>query len=139
MTFFHLASLMESWGFKVKPEHYGKFELYLNKMLKANQVIIVKDEGQILAILTFFTTNNYDELYKKSTWEFIKSNPFGTQLYIDKMVCRKWTKSVRKEIQLAIQETFPQVAEAFYHRAPKDRCVKINRQERFDVIQSTVS
>lgn len=138
MKFVHLANLMQNWGFIVKPKHFGLFELYLNKMLKANQVIIVKDEGLIIAILTFFTTNDYDKLYKKSTWEFVKSEQDGHQLYVDKMVCSNWTKRVRIAIQRAIQEAFPFVTEAYYHRAPKDRLVKIKRREQYE-LQSTVS
>jgi len=137
MTFVHLANLMQNWGWKIKPKHYQSFSDYLREMLSRNQVMIVMDGEFIEAVLFFYITNDYSKLYKKSTWAIGESDPDGHQMYIDKMVCRKWTKSVRESVQRAIQEKFPQVNEAYYHRAPYDRCVKIMKREKYDA--STVS
>ena len=88
-------------------------------------------DGKLKAILTFFITDNYEALYKKSMWQVSDDEPDGKQFYIDKMVCAKFDKPLRIAINQHVAETFPNVDYAYYHRAPKDRCVKIKvrRQE----------
>lgn len=136
MTFVHLANLMQNWGWKIKPKHYESFSIYVREMLARGQVMIVMDNELIEAVLFFCITSDYSKVYKKSTWAIPESEE-GHQLYIDKMVCRKWTKNVRESVQYAIQEKFPHIEEAYYHRAPYDRCVKIMKREKYDA--STVS
>lgn len=138
MNLVHLSNLMQNWGFEVHPNHYFMFEGYLTEMLKKDRVMVVWNGPFIEAVILFYLTNDYNKLYKKSMWQVVQDDENGSQLYIDKMICRHWTKGLRENIQRAIQEKFPQIKEAYYHRAPKDRCVKINRRERYE-LQSTVS
>lgn len=138
MRFTHLANLMQNWGWQIRHEHYVQFSDYLRDMLKLNRVFVVMDGELIIAVCFFYLTNDYSKLYKKNTWDVIVDNPSGNQMYIDKLVCAKWTKSVRVAVQAAIQDKFPQIVAAYYHRAPKDRCVKINRRS-INELQSTVS
>lgn len=133
-----MANLMYKWGWVIRHEHYIAFCDYLKEMVKRNRVFIVKDEEEIIALCFYFLTDDFNEVYKKGTWDVIEDDPSGHQIYIDKLVCRTWTRKVRESVQEAIQTRFPQVAEGYYHRAPKDRCVKILRGDKYE-LQSTVS
>lgn len=138
MTFIHLANLMQSWGYIIKPKHYYGFKAYLEEMLKRNRVLVIWNDNLIECVITYFFTNDYTTAYKKDTWTIPKEDYNGIQIYIDKMVCRRWTKSLRAKLQDAIEEQYPWVREAYYHRAPNDRLIKIVRGEKH-VLQDTVS
>ena len=129
MTFDNLLHIFESWGFDLKPEHYYDFKQYAHQMLKRHRVIVITSDGQIEAILFFFLTFNYQKLYKKSEWQVPDDNPDGNQIYIDKMICKRWAKDIRRKAQELIESTFPDVKSGYYHRAPNDRCVKIIRRD----------
>jgi len=136
MTFDHLANLMLNWGYEINTKHYFQFRYYLEEMLKKNRVMILRNEetGLIEAIILYYITNDYEKLYKKPMWKVAKDDENGTQIYIDKMVCRKYTKDVRHNLGRAIQERFPNVKELIYHRAPKDRCVRILREGKYEQV-----
>lgn len=136
MRFIELARLFYEWGWQIKHEHYTDFSDYLKEMLKRNRVMIVMDAERIEAVIMFYLTNDYKTLYKKRTWEVVNDEPNGSQIYIDKMVCRKFTKELRVRLQEAIEEKFPQVELGVYHRAPFDRCIRVRRKNE---LQSHVS
>lgn len=128
MRFNQLAHLFYDWGWEIKHEAYVAFSDYLKEMLKRNRVITVMNGDAIEAVLFFYLTNDYRRLYRKPTWAIVEDEPEGSQIYIDKMVCKKFTKELHIRLAQAIEERFPQVVEAFYHRAPFDRCIKIRRK-----------
>ena len=138
MKFHHLANLMYNWGWQIKIEQYIAFSDYLKDMLKKNRVFVIYDGELIIAVVMYFLTDDYNKVYKKKTWETVSDNPEGHQMYIDKLVAKEWNPTLRKAVQMAIQEKFPQVKTAYYHRAPKDRLVTIMRRD-INVLQSTVS
>ena len=125
MTYEHLCNLFYNWGYYVKPQAYNEFKSYLLEMMKRKRVMVVMDDDLIVAILCFFITNDYSKLYKKGMFEVASEDEYGSQMYIDKMVCKRWTKQIRELMQDAIEYEFPQVDEVYYHRAPKDRCVRL--------------
>lgn len=128
MRFHELAEYFYNWGWQIKHDHYVAFSDYVKEMLKRKRVMIIQNGDKVTGILFFFLTNDFDLLYKKPTWGIVEDDPLGTQFYVDKMVCQKFSKVLRKEIQEAIENQFPQVVLGVYHRAPKDRCVKIYRR-----------
>ena len=128
MTFLHLASLMQTWGYKVDPEHYLSFSYYLKACLKKHRVLMIWDDSKIEAVVIFFLTNDYSKLYKKGTWDVPLEDESGSQIYVDKLVCRQYTSCLGRAIRNIFEKEFPQVEEAFYHRAPNDRCVRIKRR-----------
>lgn len=127
MTPDNLALVMARWGFEIKPHQYKGFQAYLAGMLKKDRVMVIRRNGDLDAIIFYYLTDNYLNLHKKSTWEIAQDNPEGHQIYVDKMVCRHWTRQLRESIRQAIERKFPLVTEGIYHRAPFDRCVKISR------------
>src|SRR5258708_3331395 len=120
MRFHHLTNLFAVWGWKIKHEHYTAFSDYLKDMLKKDRVFIIYENNAIVAVCLYFLTDDYNKVYKKYTWHTINDNPAGHQIYIDKMLCKKWTPSLRRYVEHKIFEKFPQVTEGYYHRAPKD-------------------
>jgi hypothetical protein len=101
---------------------------YCQAMLKKDRVIIIQNGEIIEAIIFYYLTNDWEKLYKKRTWDVVDDEIDGKQIYVDKMVCKHVTKEIRKELQEAIEKQFPQVELGIYHRAPKDRCIKIWRK-----------
>ncbi len=136
MRFHQLAQLFYDWGWEIKHDHYVAFSDYLKDMLKMNRVMVLMNGEEIEAIIMFYLTDDYTQIYKKQTWDLAKDNPNGSQIYIDKMVCKKVTREVIRKIQDAIEEKYPQVELGVYHRAPFDRCIKIRRKHE---LQHTVS
>lgn len=127
MKFFHLANIFISWGFQVKPHEYQAFEKYTDEMLHRDRVMAIYCGKDLQAIIFYYITKDYLKLYKKSVWEIPTSDDYeGHQIYIDKMLCRKWTKELRQAVKRAFEHKFPHIHEVYYHRAPIDRCVKIS-------------
>jgi len=128
MTFDKLLHIFQSWGFDLKTEHYWSFKQYCQNMLKRKRVIVVMNGDQIQGVAFFFLTNDYLHLYKKGEFEYPNDTETGFQMYIDKLICKHMTPAVRRSLQDIIESSFPNVKEAYYHRAPKDRCVRIDRR-----------
>lgn len=127
MKFAHLSKLFYEWGWAIKHEHYTAFCDYIQFMLHKNRVILIEKDGKPEGAIFFYLTNDYTKLYKKPTWATVHDEENGHQIYIDKMVCRSYTRELREAIKTAIEDRFPNVEIGIYHRAPKDRCIKIRR------------
>ena len=130
MTYDKLLDVFTSWGFSLKTEHYWDFKQYCQNMLKRNRMMVVVNGEEVMAVLFFFITNDYTRIYRKGEFEYPSDHELGFQMYVDKMLCKHWTPSVRHAVQNRIEENFPHVSEAIYHRAPNDRCVKIYRRRQ---------
>lgn len=128
MNFNSLCNAFLDWGFYLPPAHYVGFKKYIETMVHRNRLIAIEDENGLCAIITFFLTNDYETFYKKGLWDTPLDDDNGTQIYVDKMVCSKYSKDLRNALKETIEELFPLVEIGVYHRAPKDRCVKIYRR-----------
>ena len=128
MRFGHLSRLFHEWGWDIRVEQYVPFSDYLKEMLKRNRVMVIENDGVVEAVVMFYLTDDYETLYKKGTWEVVQDNEFGKQVYIDKLVCKKFTRPMHESIEAALTDRYPQIEEAIYHRAPKDRCIRIKRR-----------
>ena len=129
MTFMQLSDIFYSWGYKIQKDHYSAFQNYLKFMLEKKRVFIVQDESGIQAVVLFFLTYDFGRVYKKGTWDTIEDEPSGDQIYIDKMLARKWTPSIRRFVEKELFSAFPQAQEGYYHREPYDRCIRIRRKD----------
>lgn len=125
MKFFQFNNVIVSWGFKVKPQEYQAFQEYTEEMFRRDRVIVLFYGKEIQGVLFYYLTKDYKKLYKKSLWQIPPEDPEGHQIYFDKLICRRWTKEFRTAVKLAVEHKFPHIKEAYYHRAPFDRCVKI--------------
>lgn len=124
----NLILLFQYWGYAVDPRESHNLERYIKEMVKRNRVLLISNDGEAEAILTFFITNNFNQLYRKPTWATPEEDADGTQIYVDKMVCRRVTLPLRRKLQDTIEELFPNIEAAYYHRAPYDRCIRINKR-----------
>ena len=129
MTFENIVQELASWGQILQGRHYEGFREYFYKMLGKKRVMFFWNDDNLEAVLFFFLTNDYETLYKKGLWDVPDDEPEGHQLYGDKLICKRFTLSLRRKIQYAVEDTFPSVEEGYYHRAPFDRCVKIKRRK----------
>ena len=130
MTFDNLVNIMYSWGHALKPYHYFGFRSYFNQMLDSKQVAFIQGESGPICILFFSIVDDCTDIHKKAEWDLPRNNILGNKIYVDKMICQSWTPSLRRTVQDWIEETFPQVDEGYYHKAPRDKCVKIYRRRR---------
>ena len=129
MNTFQLINELATWGHNLKRD---EFSVYLSEMLKRNRVMTVSSENGLEAIIFYFLTDELDSFINKPTWKTPIDTPSGHIFFIDKMLCRKWTKSVRVEVQRQVEEKFPFITQALWLRRPKNRHVIINRR-RSDV------
>lgn len=130
MRFVELARLFYEWGWEIKHEHYTAFSDYLKEMLKKDRVMVILKDVDIEAVIMFYITDDYEKVYKKGNWEIVKDDANGNLMYIDKMVCKKFSIELHRAINNAIAEKFPQVEEAMYLREPNDRRVTIKMRRQ---------
>lgn len=126
MTFTHLANLFQNWGWEVPRGNFYRFDIYLREMLKRDRVMVVMNGPFIVAVLLFYLTDDFSQIYKKGTWDVAEDNPYGHQLYIDKFICKRFTPLIHRIVKEAVLERFPNVTEAFYHRGPRDRLCRVS-------------
>jgi hypothetical protein len=80
--------------------------------------------------IIYSLTNNYVDFIEKDTWEFKVQEPLGKYLVIEKMTANKWTKSLRKKIQMVFQELFPSFEEAIWQRSKSNEYnIKVRRND----------
>lgn len=132
MTFDQLTKVFIPWGFLVNQNEYSKFESYFMEMLKRNRVMLIRDKNELVAILTYFLTDNWKEYLWKGLWEVKDDNPEGSQIFIDKMVCKNWNIPMRHLLQEAIETNF-NVLEGHYYHAPLGPHVRIKRRKPLNV------
>lgn len=125
MTLDDVVDSLLEWGYVINPREYDRFRDYVREMFARERVLMMFKEDELMAIILFHITNDYERLYKKGLWDIPDGDPEGHQVYIDKMVCKSMTLPLRRAIASAIVNKYPRVDEGYYHRAPYDRCVKI--------------
>lgn len=88
---------------------------------------MIENNHKIEAIICYFLTDEIGLLKfdNKSTWSFPYDLPDGDIMFIDKMVARKWTKSLRIAVYNAIENKYPFVEKVIWLREPKNRHVII--------------
>ena len=122
---FQLINELVTWGHNIKPE---QFHRYLSDMLRRNRVMTVSSEEGLEAIIFYFLTNELDSFINKPTWKIPTDSDRGHIFFIDKMLCRKWTKSLRISVQKQVEEKFPHITQALWLRRPNNRHVIIKRR-----------
>ena len=130
MTTEQLSNLFLRWGWYIFPDQQENFKKFFREMLRRDRVMVITNDGNVEAVIFYFLTNDYKKLYKKGLWDTPEDEPKGSQIYIDKMICREWTHTLRRQIQDVIENHFPNVEEGYYHREPFDRLTKIKARRR---------
>ena len=106
---------------------------YKQTMLARNRVIVIEDDGQPEALIFYFLIppDSKQTFVNRPMWSTPEDDPTGTLIFIDKMICRKWTVSLRKALEDAIVSKYPHVTDALWLREPKNRHVIIRRGDRY--------
>lgn len=129
MRFENLISQLMLWGKVVKAFEIPYFRGYIDQMLKRNRVIFIEENGQILALICFFLVDETASYSNRPFWSCPEDNENGHIFFVDKMIARKWTPSMRRFFERQIVDRFPQVDTAFWLREPNNRNVIIRRRE----------
>ena len=123
MTYEDLYWAFVQWGYPIKPEYRQRFMVYLMDMMKRKRVGLISDKEGLVAVFTFFLTDNHEPLANKPEFSIPDDNTFGPEIYVDKLVSKRWDLGVRRAIQDFVETNFPDVKVGFWHRQPNNRCV----------------
>lgn len=130
MNILNLLSYFQSWGMVMRQSEILKFNRYVSEMLRRNRVIIINGKDDMEAILFYFITDDHKKFDNRPLWSTPQDSETGSTIFIDKMVAKRWTKSLRLTVQNAIEEKYPFIEQAFWLREPKNRNVIIKRRRQ---------
>ena len=130
MKFEHLANLFMNWGWIVEPADYEGFKNYLSTMLKRRHVVVIWNGPLIEAVMTYIITDDYHKFLGKPIWSTPEDEPYGLQVYIDKIVCRRFTRELWRKIRDFMEDNFQGQEEAVYHRPFDNRTIIIKRRNK---------
>lgn len=123
-----IISAIESMGYAVKPQYEERLAVYLNEMIERERAVVVQSEDGIEAIITFFITEDHEKLANKPEFSIPNDNPYGHEIYIDKMIAHRWDRRMRKIVVELMEDQFPQARVAFWHKSPNNRCIRIYKR-----------
>ena len=127
MTNTDIINELASWGHQLRPEHIENFTRYLRTMLRRNRVIMIESEHGLEAIIFFFLINKPQDFTNRATWTTPEDTDSGHIFFIDKMLCRNWTRDIRESIRSQVESKFPQIEYALWLRRPNNRHVILKR------------
>jgi len=105
--------------------------LNYRKMMADDNRIVCVDDGIDWCVLVFSITDDYLQFINKDLWRYKFHDPEGKYLVIEKMVCSRWTKSLRKSVEEALQNNFPHFEYAIWVRDKnyKETVLKVRRKD----------
>jgi hypothetical protein len=103
---------------------------YTTRMLEDERVIAVHRTEIPHAIIFFSISDSPDVFLAKGSWEYVPHDSFGKIVYLEKLICRKWDKELRKNVEAILIEKYPQLEYGIWHRYAKwgDRKVIAKRR-----------
>ena len=128
MTFFHLAQIFMYWGKRIKPSELPSFRRYLSVMLSRNRVLTVFNGINLECVLFYFLTDELDSFINRPMWSTPNDSEEGHIFFVDKMVSKHWTPSLRKLVQQEVESKFHKVDRAIWLREPNNRSVIIKKR-----------
>ena len=87
---------------------------YMLKMASERRVIVINENGHIHTWLTFSICNDTESYENKKLFEYSPHDPTGSVCFIEKLVSRKWSLSLRKQLEEAIVHQYPSVDTAVW-------------------------
>lgn len=126
MRIYDILNSFMYWGKVIKSSEMPKFKLYIAEMLRRNRVMIVNGEEGMECLICYFLTNETEKFANRPMWSTPEDSTQSKTIFIDKMVARKWSRSLRDAVKNAINEKFPFVEEAHWLREPLNRHVIID-------------
>lgn len=128
-----ISNCFLSWGYLVRRDQLDYFNAYIREMLNRKRILAITNGEEIDAIISYFLTDNISKFENKPNWSTPSDSEDGEIMFIDKMVARKWTKSLRVSIYNAIKEKYPFVTQVIWLREPINRHVIINMRGKHEL------
>lgn len=102
---------------------------YFRSMAKDGRLVTIDEDNEFLAFVTFSICDDYRVYQLKDLWEYLPHNPTGFICFIEKLAAKKWNKNIRKKLEEAILNKFPQIEETVWFRPTKtDEERKVTRR-----------
>lgn len=98
---------------------------YFSNMILDGRFLAIYQDSKISGFITFSLCKNYEPFYRKSSWQFLGDDKSSKKIYIETMVCKKWNKYLRKELEKVLVEKYPQIEQAIWFRDKRDSDFKI--------------
>lgn len=128
MNFYELSKMFMFWGKQIKESEFENFKRYFSIMLTRNRVLAISSESGLECIICYFLTDEMDSFINRPMWSTPKDTESGRTFFVDKMVAKHWTPSLRKLVQSEVEQRFPSVTRAHWLREPNNRSVIINKR-----------
>ena len=128
MRIFDIINSFVYWGKVIKSSEMPKFKLYISEMLRRNRVMVVNSEEGMECLICYFLTDDIKKFSNRPMWSTPEDSKEAKTIFIDKMVARKWTKSLREAVENAVITKYPFVEKAHWLREPLNHSVIINRR-----------
>jgi len=106
---------------------------YVSEMLRRKRVIAIYGEEGMECIILFFLTNeaNLKTFSNRPMWSTPQDNEHGNIIFIDKMIARRWSSTLRRLVESEVVSRFPNVTQAQWLREPDNRNVIINKRGNY--------
>ena len=114
---------------------------YAKEMLRRNRVIAIYIDNVLECTIFFFITDkdNLKTFSNRPMWSTPEDNENGNILFVDKMIAKTWTPTIRKVLEHEITVKFPKIDEAFWLREPNNRSVIIKKRGTNETVYSQIS
>ena len=129
MNIIDIVKILGEMGGRFPKSQLGSLMEYFTKMIADGRVIVIWKDKEPYAVMAFSIGNDFEKFHKKTTWDYIAHDQEGSTLYIELLVCKQWTKELRKQFEQEILKHYPQLEEAHWDRwvSSGERHVKIRR------------
>jgi len=128
MRIYDILNSFMYWGKVIKSTEMPHFKWYISEMLRRNRVMIVNGENGMECLICYFLTDDTAKFSNRPMWSCPEDSHEAKTIFIDKMIARKWSKSLRMAVEEAVLKKYPFVEKAHWLREPFNRSVIINRK-----------
>ena len=111
-----VLKFMGECGARYPLDNFENIYMYVYRMLQDNRVVEIGKNGTTEGYLFYSLCHDINSYYKKKTWRYVPQVTNGTTLYVEKLVCKKWTKELRRKFEEIITTMYPQIEGAIWHR-----------------------
>lgn len=89
---------------------------YVSDMLYNHRIVEIRKDSRPHAIIFFSVCDDYEPYLKKGEFQYLPDNPSGKIIYIEVMICRKWTRELREQFETLLTTKYPNLEYGVWHR-----------------------
>lgn len=118
-------------GVRFKEANMDRAVDYLKMMIEDGRILTVDDEEGLHTFIAFSITDSPERYLDKDDWEYYPHNRGGRAVVIEKIVSRGFNKALRKQLQSAFLDMYPNLEFMFGYRWARhgDRKVTYRRKD----------